>query len=138
MTDATILLVDDDEPTRLTLRRWLTHLQVRGQVLEAADGQEALALVAAHCRATTPARPLLVLLDLKMPVMDGLEFLERQRQLPAAQQQAMTVVVLSAAHETAEREQARTLAMEVKTKPLDIAELAALLQHYLPTALPAA
>jgi CheY-like chemotaxis protein len=76
MMDTTILLVDDDEPARLTLRRWLMHLQVRGLVLEAADGQQALARVEDHCRATTPPLPLLVLLDLKMPVMDGLEFLE--------------------------------------------------------------
>lgn len=137
MTEATILLVDDDEATRLTLRRWLTHLQVRGQVLEAADGEVALALIEEHCRATTPPLPLLVLLDLQMPVMDGLEFLERQRQLPLAYQQAMTVVVVSAAHEIAERERVRTLVVEVKTKPLDITELAALLQHYLPGVLPA-
>ncbi|MGI4864046.1 MAG: response regulator [Janthinobacterium lividum] len=137
MTEATILLVDDDEATRLTLRRWLTHLQVRGQVLEAADGQAALELIEGHCQATTPPLPLLVLLDLQMPVMDGLEFLEHQRQLPPACQQAMTVIVLSGAHETAERERARTLVVEVKTKPLDVMELTALLQHYLPGALPA-
>lgn len=137
MTEDTILLVDDDEATRLTLRRWLTHLQVRGQVLEAVDGQEALEIVDEHCRATTPPLPLLVLLDLQMPVMDGLEFLEHQRQLPAAYQQAMTVVVVSAAHETAERERVRALVVEVKTKPLDVTELAAILRHYLPGALPA-
>ena len=136
MREATILLVDDDEATRLTLRRWLTHLQLRGQVLEAADGQEALLLLDGYCQATTPPGPLLVLLDLQMPVMDGLEFLEHQRQLPLACQQAMQVVVLTAAHETAERERARALVAEVKTKPLDITELTALLHHYLPGALP--
>ena len=135
MTDATILLVDDDEPTRHILRRWLTHLQVRGQILEAADGQQALELVEAHCRATSPSLPLLVLLDLSMPVMDGLEFLEHRVQLPPACQQAITVIVLSASHEVAARERARALAVEVKTKPLDIAELVMLLQQYLPTAL---
>lgn len=96
-----------------------------------------MALLAAHCHATTPPVPLLVLLDLQMPVMDGLEFLEHQRQLPPTHQQAMTVVVLSGAHETAERKRAQALAVEVKTKPLDITELAALLHHYLPAALPA-
>ena len=136
MIESAILVVDDDEATRLTLRRWLTHLQVRGQVLEATDGQEALALIATHCQATTPPLPLLVLLDLQMPVMDGLEFLEQQRQLPLAYQQAMTVIVLSGAHETAERERARALVVEVKTKPLDVTELAALLRQYLPGALP--
>jgi CheY-like chemotaxis protein len=84
------------------------------------------------------ARPLFALLDLQIPVLDGLEFLERQRQLPLTCQQALTVVVVSAAHETRERERARALAVEVKTKPLDVTELAALLQHYLPQALPAA
>ncbi|RZK24319.1 MAG: response regulator [Hymenobacter sp.] len=136
MTEVTILLVDDDETTRATLRRWLTHLQVRGQVLEAADGQVALALLDGHCQATTPPVPLLVLLDLQMPVMDGLEFLASQRQFPLAWQQAMTVVVLSGAHETADCQRARALVAEVKNKPLDIKELMTLLQYYLPGALP--
>lgn len=137
MTNDTILVVDDDEPTRLTLRRWLAHLQVRGQVLEAPDGAEALVLIASHCQATTPPRPLLVLLDLQMPVMDGLEFLAQQRQLPLAYQRAMTIIVVSAAHDTAECDQARALAAEIKTKPLDVTELAELLRQYLPGALPA-
>lgn len=136
MTEDTILVVDDDEVTRHTLRRWLTHLQLHGQVLEAADGQQALALVEAHCQATVPPRPLLVLLDLNMPVMDGFEFLECQQQLPITYQHAMTVVVVSAAHETTARARAQALAVEVKTKPLDITQLAELVHHYLPRALP--
>lgn len=136
MTDTTILLVDDDEATRVTLRRWLTHLQVRGQVLAAPDGQQALVLITNHCQATSSPLPLLVLLDLQMPVMDGLELLEHHRQLPLPYQQAMAVIVVSAAHETAEREQARALVVEVKTKPLDITELATLLHQYLPGSFP--
>lgn len=131
----TILLVDDDEPTRRILQRWLAHLGVRAQVLEAEDGQQALTLVAAHGQhSSLPS--LLVLLDLSMPVMDGLEFLEQQRQLPLVGRQMTTVVVLAGAvRNAAEHARIRALAADVKFKPLDLPGLAALVRQYLPEAL---
>jgi CheY-like chemotaxis protein len=133
-TDATILLVDDDEPTRRTLRRWLTQLHVPVHIVEAEHGEQALALVIAHCQATERPRSLLVLLDLNMPVMDGLEFLEHKAQLPLAYQQAMTVVVTSSSPSATELAHAKALATEIKSKPLDVKQLLALIQNYLPEA----
>ena len=65
-----ILVVDDDADFRVGLR---TALEMKGyQVDEAANGEEAFLKLA-----ETP--PLLVLLDLQMPVMNGREMLQRMR-----------------------------------------------------------
>lgn len=60
--EATILIVEDDPVSRLTLRNLLTK---QGYiVVEATNGQEGLELFRSH-------QPQLVLLDVMMPVMDG-------------------------------------------------------------------
>jgi CheY-like chemotaxis protein len=132
--NATILLVDDDEPTRHTMRRWLTQLNVQVHILEAEDGEQALASVKAHSLAIINPRSLLVLLDLSMPVMDGLTFLEHKAQLPHSYQEAMTVVVIGTAPSKADLEKARLLATEIKPKPLDVHQLLDLIRDYLPEA----
>jgi CheY-like chemotaxis protein len=65
-----ILIVDDDPDFRVGLR---TALEMKGyQVEESANGAEALEKL-------TEKPPLLVLLDLQMPVMNGREMLQRMR-----------------------------------------------------------
>jgi DNA-binding response OmpR family regulator len=65
-----ILVVDDDADFRAGLRM---ALEMKGyQVDEAANGEEALLRLAEK-------PPLLVLLDLQMPVMNGREMLQRMR-----------------------------------------------------------
>lgn len=65
-----ILVVDDDADFRTGLRM---ALEMKGyQVEEAEDGEKALATLAEK-------PPLLVLLDLQMPVMNGREMLQRMR-----------------------------------------------------------
>ncbi len=66
-----ILVVEDHEFAREALA---TLLQTMGyQTLDAANGKDALAMLAKG------TRPDLILLDLMMPVMDGWEFMQRQR-----------------------------------------------------------
>ena len=72
-TVRTCLVVDDSRVVRKVAGRIVADLGF--EVLEAADGAEALAL----CRA---ALPHAVLLDWRMPVMDGVEFLRALRQEP--------------------------------------------------------
>ena len=64
----TLLLVEDDPAFRRGVRAFLEDVGYR--ILEASNGQEGLD----HARRE---KPDLVLTDLRMPVMDGLEFLGR-------------------------------------------------------------
>jgi two-component system chemotaxis response regulator CheB len=69
-----VMLCDDSSVARGALRRLLAQEPAIRVVAEQADGQAALAALAAMAPA---ARPDVVLLDLEMPVMDGLTALPR-------------------------------------------------------------
>ncbi|WP_405950720.1 response regulator transcription factor [Streptomyces prunicolor] len=72
-----VLLVDDDPLVRSGLRLMLGGADDIEVVAEAADGDEVLALVDEHA-------PDLVLMDIRMPGVDGLEATERLRARPGA------------------------------------------------------
>lgn len=69
---ATILIAEDSADTRAVLGRALASYGYR--VVEAEDGREAVELAQSEC-------PDLIVMDLNMPVMDGLAATERIREL---------------------------------------------------------
>ena len=82
---ARILIVDDNETNRDILR---TRLAVHGyDLLEAGDGEQALAMAREHC-------PDLVLLDVTMPKLDGIEVCRRLKHDPAFA--LMSVILVTA------------------------------------------
>jgi two-component system phosphate regulon response regulator PhoB len=90
-----VLVVDDSDDVREMLRLVLTR---RGfAVVEASDGAEAVVKAVERC-------PDLVLLDVRMPIMDGLEAL---RQLRAEARTAhVPIIMVSAQPDQAERARA--------------------------------
>jgi CheY-like chemotaxis protein len=72
-----LLLVDDDELDVLTVRRAARKGGVRATIYVAHDGPTALSML--HENEVPPNRRI-VLLDLNMPRMNGLEFLREIRQ----------------------------------------------------------
>lgn len=110
-----VLIVDDEKALREFVQR---NLEIRGfHTLTASDGLEALALFSAH-------QVDLVILDLMMPHMDGLETIRRIRQ-----RSVVPIIVLSALSEEAEKIQALNLgADDYLTKPFGVGELLARVQ----------
>jgi CheY-like chemotaxis protein len=103
-----ILVIDDDADTRMTLRDFLME---EGFVVHTArDGQHALHIL----EKIDP--PDLILLDYRMPVMDGKQFLSLQRRTPRLQN--IPVVILSAA--TREWSGAHLEVEELLSKPIDL------------------
>jgi CheY-like chemotaxis protein len=93
-----ILLVDDDEVDILNVERALTRADVAHPLLVARDGLEALAMLRSP---TLPPARRLVLLDINMPRMNGIEFLREVRRDPMLR--ALCVVVLTTSNEDRDR-----------------------------------
>ena len=80
--DKTILLVEDDPNDGLLTVRALKKNGVKGEVVVARDGVEALDYLFAegsHAGRDATEMPRIVLLDLRLPKLDGLEVLSRLR-----------------------------------------------------------
>ncbi|WP_299969996.1 response regulator [uncultured Roseobacter sp.] len=94
--DATFLLVDDDEISILSMKRSLKKLKIVNPVVVARDGREALdLLIEAINENSGQLPPFIVTLDLNMPRMNGLEFLEAVRSDARLQQLVIFVFTTS-------------------------------------------
>ena len=94
MRDKTILLVEDNpDDEALTLRAFKKN-SVFNEVTVARDGQEALDYFFGEGASGRPA-PAVVLLDLKLPKIDGLEVLRRLRADPRTRLQPIVILTSS-------------------------------------------
>ena len=117
-----ILVVDDDPPTRRLITAFFRNESI--EVLEATDGESGLARVAAD-------KPDLVLLDVHMDGMNGMEVLERLK----AQWPDLPVVMLTGSHEIKDAVRAMHLgAFDYQTKPFTREELVVVVRRALESA----
>jgi two-component system response regulator len=82
MKDKVILLVEDNPRDEALTRRALSKSNIVNEVIVARDGVEALDYLfgtEAHAGHDAMLRPQLILLDLKLPKLDGLQVLQRIR-----------------------------------------------------------
>lgn len=118
---ATIVLAEDEKDLR---RIYAECLRRAGHtVWEAADGAEAASLVRAH-------RPDLLLLDLWMPILNGLEVLEQLRD----PREAMTTKIVMLTHQRDAEYRLEGFALGVAaywTKDLSLADLGARIEAVL-------
>lgn len=93
-----ILLVDDDEIDVMTVRRAFSRANIANQIYVATNGIEALEMLRND---GIPAARRLILLDLNMPRMNGIELLREIRNDPALHM--LTVIVLTTSNEDRDR-----------------------------------
>jgi two-component system response regulator PrrA len=121
---STILIVDDDEGVTQTFARMLT---LEGfQVRTAFNAESGL-------RAANEAHPNAIILDLRMPVVDGLGFL-RQLRSQASQRVAPTPVAIVTGDyflDDAVASELRQLGAELRFKPLWLEDLVRLARNLL-------
>ncbi len=89
-----ILLVDDDEIDVMNVRRAFEKGKIQDPLFHAGDGIEALEMLRGGA---IPRERRLVLLDLNMPRMNGIEFLRELRADPELHRTAVVVLTTSRA-----------------------------------------
>ena len=117
----TVLLVEDTEDNRFMMRRLLEMSGYR--VVEAMNGEEAVKLARAES-------PQLILMDLSLPVIDGLAATRLIRKVPALE---ATPIIAVSAHDTSDfqAEAVEAGCNSYVTKPIDFTELEELIAQLL-------
>lgn len=130
MTKHILLVEDNPDDVKLTLRA-LDKSRVANTVDIASDGVEALDYLFGQGKFAgrdTSVMPQVILLDLKMPRMDGLEVLKRIR--AAEETRLLPVVILTTSNEDRDRVESYKLgANSYIRKPVDFKQFAEAVQQ---------
>ncbi len=110
----TILLVEDDRVDAMTVKRALKEINVTNPIHTANNGEEALDFL----RNGENGKPCIILLDLNMPKMNGIEFLKVAKQDDALR--GIPVIVLTTSKDEHDRFETFNLSVAgYMIKPVD-------------------
>lgn len=104
---STILLVEDDQLDAMDIKRSLDKLHVYYKLVVAKNGEEALAILKGQGEAGLDGPPDIILIDINMPRMNGLEFLQTLKESP--EWKGIKCFVITTSDEKVDRENAKKL-----------------------------
>lgn len=114
ITNKPILLVEDDQVDIMTIIRALKEIRVGNPLVSKENGEEALA----HLHDADNEMPCIILLDLNMPIMNGIEFLQKIKQ--DDQLRRIPVIVLTTSEEQLDKVNSFNLGVAgYMAKPVD-------------------
>lgn len=122
LTNAKLLLVDDVSLNRQLIQAYINNLSL--DVIEAVNGQEAIDLARQE-------KPDLIMMDIKMPVMDGIE---ASRKIKAMEEMKdIPIIALTASTMNYEKQNILDVCDDFLSKPVNKREVLSLLHRYLGT-----
>ena len=134
---SSVLLVDDDATTNYLNESLLRSLSVADHFAVAHDGLEALALLENQREPPSSSNPSLILLDLNMPGLNGMEFLEAYQRLPQVLRDGIIIVVLATSMNSQDLARLNELPIAgLASKPLTEEKINTILQLHFQRQLP--
>lgn len=123
-----ILLIEDNAmDIDLCIQAFETH-QVANPIMTCRDGEEALHFINTHTVSDSKEFPLLVLLDLHLPKVDGIDVLKHARLLP--EWEKVPFVILTTSRESDDISTAYALGVNAYiTKPVDFDAFTEVIKH---------
>lgn len=118
----TILHVEDDQVDKMVIERVIKRLKLTNNLLHASNGEEALdVLRGTNGKEKLEHLPQVILLDINMPKMNGLEFLKELRSDPSIS--SISVFVLTTSNDDFDRKEAYEYNVAgYFVKPVDISQ----------------
>lgn len=114
ITNKPILLVEDDQVDTMTVIRALKDIHVTNPLVQQENGEDALN----YLRDSNNEKPCIILLDLNMPIMNGVEFLQVLKN--DDQLKGIPVVVLTTSEEQQDKVNSFNLGVAgYMAKPVD-------------------
>lgn len=114
----TIVMVEDDEGHARLIEKNIRRAGVTNEIVAFANGTDALVYLLGHDRSETHGRQLLLLLDLNLPDMSGVEILDKVKN--NSHTKRMPVVVLTTTDDEREIQRCYDLGANVYiTKPVN-------------------
>ncbi len=130
-----ILLIDDEESNNFLNKMIIEQVGIDAHIQETYNGLEALEFLTCTGKFSSKKefpQPGIILLDINMPLMNGWEFLEEYKKLPAEQKGKiiMAMLTLSLNQDDMARAEANKDLIKYISKPLSLEKLEAILNRY--------
>jgi CheY-like chemotaxis protein len=113
-----VLLVDDDGTTNFINYRIITKLNIAEKIHTEINGEKALNFLQYYSENNNNNCPELIILDLKMPVMDGFSVLEYLQIKKFANKDNIKIIVLTTSLYSEDLNSLKKFNVEYITKPL--------------------
>ncbi len=133
-----ILLIDDDMATNFISKMLLKKANITDSIVTALNGREALDYLTnsgEYEKANAPfPKPVLILLDINMPLMDGWEFASAFEKLDDMQKGNSIIIMLTSSNSPEDKAKADTYSSITgfQNKILTMAALNLILEKYFP------